>query len=65
MKELYNCYSLKLAKYLIKKGWELIAAKACEENPSKVIFRFEDSPELREDVKNYSEACKEYFGGEQ
>lgn len=62
---LYNVYSLKMAKYILKLGFELVSTKQCEENPARTIFRFHDTPELRKAANEYSEACKKYFGTEQ
>lgn len=59
---LYSVYSLKLAKYLFKLGFELIATKQMEEAPAKTIFRFEDTEEIRKAVDDYTKACEKYFG---
>ncbi len=53
--EIYNIYSLKLAKYLLAKQYKLVSTKQMEENPRKTIFRFESSEALINDVKWWSE----------
>lgn len=60
-KQLYSVYSFRLMKYLDSLGFKFIATKQCEENPTKTIFRYTDSEELRAAVEEYTAACKKYF----
>ena len=53
MRELYSVYSLKLAEYLIRHGFDIVSARPFQEDNRKVIFRFEITNELFEAIDTY------------
>ena len=40
--------------YLEEKGFKLLGTKVCEEDNKKSIFKYEDTEELRNVVKEYT-----------
>lgn len=52
-RETYNIYSLNMFLYIIKKGIYPVGTKQQAENPSKTIFFFEDTPEVRQAAQEY------------
>ena len=54
MVKIFNVYSLRLMNYLEEKGFKLLGTKVCEEDNKKIIFKYEDTEELRNVVKEYT-----------
>ena len=49
----FKCYSSKLAGYLRKNGFKIIATETNLKKPQFDVFLFEDSKELRKYVDTY------------
>lgn len=49
MNEVFTCYSLRLATYLIKKGHKLIRSDINVKFPMYYVYFFEKTPELEKD----------------
>lgn len=56
----YTVFSLKLAGYLMQRGFNLIAMGKNEKDPSRNVFFFRDSVELQDAINTYS-ANKKIF----
>lgn len=59
--KIFNVYSFRLMRYLDGKGFKFVGTKQCEEDRDRTIFRYEDSEELREEVRRYTEHWKNVF----
>ena len=54
----YVVYTMPMAKYLTKLGFEWNRVAVSKTEPDKVVFYFKYSPELVNAIKNYKEARK-------
>lgn len=54
----YVVYSMKLAKHLCRKGFEWKRVAVDKMNNTKVIFYFEKTPEIVNEIELYMEALK-------
>ena len=61
MVKIFNVYSLRLMNYLEEKGFKLLGTKVCEEDNKKIIFKYEDTEELRNVVKEYTNSWVNKF----
>ena len=61
MVKIFNVYSLRLMNYLEEKGFKLLGTKVCEEDNKKSIFKYEDTEELRNVVKEYTNSWVNKF----
>ena len=57
----FNVFSFKLMKYLDERGFKFIGTKQMSEDPSKTIFWYKDSPEIRKAVKDYTSSWTDKF----
>lgn len=55
----YQIYTKKLANYLCKQGFKVIGTDINNQKPWLNVFIFEDSKELRKEVKKWRENANE------
>jgi hypothetical protein len=50
---IYNCFSQKLAGYLLTNGFSLMGLKSDLKKTGRNIYLFQDSEQLRESINKY------------
>ncbi|MGF7057217.1 DUF5659 domain-containing protein [Brassicibacter mesophilus] len=56
----YVVKSLKIANYLVRSGYDILKVEDSRSNNFYKVFIFEDSPELRKEVKRYKKVLNRY-----